>query len=149
ADGSLGAMATPFPWKSEVPPAVVTVGDELWVAEWQALTDATDTSRVRVAHFDASLARLGPDAAFDGWGGLAPQALALSVRGGAVRLLTYGLDARFGPTPVVHALRVPASPCVGAVPDPLVGLDAGPAATPWLSVASFASTPDRVWLVRS
>lgn len=99
---------------------VVAVGDELWIARLEVDRAHLRESRIRVAHLDSSLRRLGPDRWFAGWGGLTPAGMALVIWHGAPWLVWRTLDARYGANTVLYARPIPEPACGFDVSDPAV-----------------------------
>jgi hypothetical protein len=131
------------------PPSVATLlvmGADIYVARFERLFERLDGSRLRIARLDRALARVEPDRALDGWGGLGPTAIALVPWQDAPWLIWHTIDVRFGANPVLYALPLTEDACAGSVDRPLVVLSDTSATAPYAPMR-VATDDIHLWIV--
>lgn len=95
-------------------PVLIAVDGEIWLGRFVVNQARLRSSHIRVARLDRSLRRLERDRWFSGWGGLAPQGLAMVESNGAPLLLWTTVDTRFGAHTVLHARSLDVVTACGA-----------------------------------
>jgi len=100
--------------------SLLVMGDDIYIARFELLYDGLDRSRLRIAHLDATLNRVEPDRALDGWGGLEPTYATLVEWQGRPWLVWRTIDVRYGANPVLYALPLTEEACTATVERPLV-----------------------------